>query len=71
MKSLGECKRELNSIISELQDIEWGIRRDFEGIGEDMCANCVGKIADKYTSVKRRLDRVDQNRLAEWLMGEE
>lgn len=70
-KSLGECQSELRSIISELQDIEWGVRHDFEGIGQDLCGNCISKISEKYEGVLRRLNSVDQNRLAEWIFGEE
>ncbi len=70
MATLSSCRSELRSIILELRDIESDIRRDFSGIGEDLCANCVGKIADKYEGVLTRLNRVDTNRLAEWILGE-
>lgn len=65
--TLNECKRELRSIISELQDVEWSVRHDFTGIGEQLCANCIDKISDKYSGVLSRLNRVNQNRLAEWV----
>lgn len=64
--TLNECRKELRSIISELQDIEWGVRRDFSGIGEQLCGNCIDKIADKYNNVLSRLNRVNENNLAEW-----
>ena len=67
--NLDACRSELRSIIRELRSIEGGVRRDFNGVGQDMCANCVGRIADHYQSVLRRLERVDQNRLASWLTG--
>ena len=70
MATLNECRNELRSIISELRDIEWGVRRDFIGIGEDLCGSCIDKIADKYDGVLIRLNRVNQNRLAEWITGE-
>ena len=65
--TLNECRNELRSIISELQDIEWGVRHDFTGIGEQLCGNCIDKIADKYSGVLTRLNRVNQNRLASWV----
>ncbi len=66
--TLGEARSELRSIINELRDIESGIRSDFDGIGEDYCADCIEKIAQKYDRVLNRLYRVDTNRLAEWIM---
>lgn len=71
MSTLNDCKSELRSIINELRDIEWGIRRDFDGIGQDLCGNCVGKIADKYDGVLNRLNRVNQNRIASWKIEKE
>ena len=70
MATLNECRNELRSIINELRDIEWGVRHDFTGIGQDLCGNCIDKIADKYDGVLTRLNRVNQNRLAEWIAGE-
>lgn len=69
--TLNECRSELRSIISELRDIEWGVRRDFAGIGQDLCGNCIDNIADKYDGVLSRLNRVDYNRLASWLFDDE
>lgn len=69
--SLNECRRELRAIIRDLRDIEYGVRRDFSGIGQDLCGNCIDKIADKYEGVLTRLNRVDQNKLAEWVTGGE
>lgn len=66
-RSLNECRRELRSIINELRDIEWGVRHDFTGIGQDLCGDCIDKIADKYEGVLKRLNRVDTNRLASWM----
>jgi len=58
---LDECKREMQNIIRELRDIEWSVRRDFSGIGEQFCGDCIGKIADKYDYVSRELNRVNYN----------
>lgn len=64
--TLGEARSELRSIINELSAIENGIRSDFDGIGEDYCADCVAMIIRKYEGVLSRLNRVDRNRLADW-----
>lgn len=66
--TLNESRNELRSIINELRDIEWGIRHDFSGIGEQLCGNCIDKIADKYEGVLNRLNRVNYNRLAAWIL---
>lgn len=69
--TLNECRSELNSIIRELRDIEYGVRHDFSGIGEGLCGDCIDKIADKYEGVLRRLNRVNYNRLASWAIKED
>lgn len=70
MASLNSCRRELRSIIAELESIERGIRRDFTGIGEDKCANCVGRVVSHYNSVLYMLNTVDTNLLADWFVKE-
>lgn len=70
MATLKSCQTELASIIRELSAIEEGIRNDFIGIGEKNCAVCVEEIVSKYRYVKRVLDKVDTNKLADWVNGE-
>ena len=62
--NLSECKREMRSIVAELRDIESGIRHDFTGIGEQLCGNCIDKIADKYEGVSRKLDNVSSSQIS-------
>ena len=69
--TLNESRNELRSIINELQDIEWGIRHDFCGIGEQLCGNCIDKIAGKYEGVLSRLNNVNYNRLAAWILKDD
>ena len=52
-------KKELRSIISELDSISDGIRKDFTGIGNVQCANCIDRVANQYRAVKRKLDNLD------------
>lgn len=69
--TLNECKSELRSIINELEDIQWGVQHDFVGIGQDKCANCIEMVANMYKKeVLSRLDKVNYNRLASWITGD-
>ena len=65
MATLDECRGELRSIISELRDIEAGVRSDFDGIGEALCADSIGLLAEKYEYVQQRLKNVRLNVIAE------
>lgn len=69
MATLDECRSELRSIIRELRDIENGVRRDFTGIGEQLCANCIDKIVDKYNGVLSKLNKVDYNKTTKKALG--
>ncbi|MBR3643283.1 MAG: hypothetical protein IKN57_07230 [Parasporobacterium sp.] len=71
MASLSYCRSELRSIIDEIRDIEWELRDtgNFAGVGQDLAADCVERIASKYDGVLRRLQNVNPNRLAEWILG--
>jgi hypothetical protein len=62
--NLEECKREMRSIIQELRDIEWDVRHNFTGIGEQLCGDCIDKIADKYDYVSHELSKVNYNFIA-------
>lgn len=58
-------KRELQSIINELNDIAYDIRRDFSNIGEDQAAACVSRVAEKYRLAKRKLDNIDTKKVTD------
>lgn len=58
-------KRELQSIINELDDIAYDIRRDFANIGEDQAAACVSRVAEKYRIAKRKLDNIDTKKVTD------
>lgn len=58
-------KRELQSIIKELDNIAYGVRRNFTGIGNDRCAQSIYSIADDYRYVKRKLDKIDTSKMSE------
>ena len=44
---LYNIKRELASIIRELNDISSGVRNDFQGIGSERCADVINKVNGK------------------------
>lgn len=58
-------KRELLSIIDEIDSIAAGINKDFVGIGNEKCTSRLYKIANNYRNVKYKLDRIDTSKLSE------
>ena len=70
MATLDSCKRELASIIQELESIKWGIGHEFKGIGQEKCVTCIEKAIERYQGAKRSLDKVNTNRLADWILGD-
>lgn len=57
-------KRDLRNVVAELDDIATGIQRDFEGIGEDMCAACISKTRSNCQSAQTKLNRIDTSKLS-------
>lgn len=62
---LYQIKRELLEVINELDDIAQGVRRDFIGIGNEQCAQCIANAAAQYRMVKRKLDNMDTSKITE------
>lgn len=63
---LYSIKVELRYIIAELESIEQGIRCDFEGIGNDICADRLKLLLEnKLYSARNALNNVDTSRVAE------
>ena len=56
---LREIKNELSSIIQELESISNGIRKNFVGIGNERCADCIDSVIDQYKYVKRKLNNIE------------
>ena len=56
-------KRELVSIIRELNDISSGVRNDFQGIGSERCADVINKVNGKYNEALNKLNRIDASKL--------
>jgi hypothetical protein len=60
--SLSECKTEMSAIYKELEKIAWDIKHGgSSGIGEQLCGDCVSKLAGKYKYVSGKLDGINQN----------
>lgn len=62
---LNSIKRELSSIISELENISNGVRKDFVGIGNEQCANCIDRTINQYRVVQRKLNNMDTSTVTE------
>lgn len=58
-------KNELQGIIDELYSIAGGVGRDFEGIGNDKCANSIIKTAKQYEIVKQKLNNMNLSAVTE------
>ena len=59
---LTQARSEVRSLIQELQLIEAGLRVDFNGIGQEMCANAIRTVAEHYQNeVLSRLDGMENN----------
>jgi hypothetical protein len=56
--------RDLDRQITELNNVEIGLRRDFQGIGTDICANRLLKVNERLRQAIRMLRNLDTNRLA-------
>lgn len=52
---LNAIKSELRSIITELENISSGLRREFKGIGADVCAKRIDDAVSNYEAAYRKL----------------
>lgn len=52
-------KAELQGIIDELNSISYGVKKDFSGIGNDVCATSLANSAKHYSEVKSKLSKMD------------
>lgn len=64
-RELYSIRGELQSIIQELEDISRGIERDFSGIGNKKCAECVNRVVSQYKTAKSKLDNIDTSDVTE------
>lgn len=61
---LNRIKNDFGSLINELKDIAFGIRKDFQGIGNDQCASCVENLINQCVAAKSKLENIDTNKLS-------
>lgn len=64
-RELSSIRGELQSIIQELEDISRGIERDFSGIGNKQCAECINRVVSQYRTAKSKLDNIDTSDVTE------
>lgn len=62
-KKLQTIKAELNAVIRELESLSGSVRSDFEGIGNDKCADAVEDVVKQCHTVRGKLDAIDTGRL--------
>ena len=60
---LESIKRELRSIINELDEISRGVKKDFVGIGNERCAACISQVAEKYREASRKINNINTSRV--------
>jgi len=58
-------RNELNQVVNELNNIADELNRNFKGIGSENCANCLEKVADQYAYVIKKINTIDENKIAE------
>jgi hypothetical protein len=62
---LSGVKSELNRIITELHNIESGLRNNFEGIGSEVVAARLREFIEECERAHRSLSRVDTTKLTD------
>lgn len=61
INELASIKQELTSIIRELENISYGVRNEFKGVGSEACASCIDSVIKNYYSVQKKLNNLDTN----------
>lgn len=69
LNELYSIKMELNSIIRELESVSYGVRRDFTGIGSNICADKVDNAIRQYRQVARLLNNIDTTKVTPQFAG--
>lgn len=62
-KKLQTVKAELNAVIRELESLSGSVRSDFEGIGNDKCADAMEDVLKQCYTVRGKLNAIDTGRL--------
>ncbi len=62
---INAIRSELFSIINELENIAAGVNSNFEGIGNDQCAQRIYKTAEHYRRVRQKLGNIDTSKVKE------
>ena len=56
-------RNELKSIINELDSISDGVRNEFQGIGNEKCADVINKVNSEYRKALNKLYNIDASKL--------
>ena len=57
-KELDYICSEINSIIKELENISNGLKKEFIGIGNEKCAECIDNVINKYRTISKKISTV-------------
>ena len=60
IKLLNDIQDDLRFVLSELKEIETGLRTEFRGIGTEQCADHLHQIAEQYRNLQTRLRELDK-----------
>ena len=66
---LENYKTELRSIIRELHDLERAVRSYFKNIGNDMCADSIHSVIERYESALGTLNEVPASHIDQMIQA--
>lgn len=59
VQELQEIKTELKKIITEMNSIALGVKKDFTGIGSEKCAKTLSLVSAQYEVARQILKNID------------
>lgn len=57
-RELNVIKGELQSVINELIDISYEVKKDFKGINSERCVETIINVAEQYKDAKNKLNDI-------------
>lgn len=68
-RELSGIKSELSSVIKEMESIIAVINKECQGIGSEKCVNSLNSVLEKYRSAKKKLDRLNTEKVRDGFSG--
>lgn len=69
-RELENIKIELDGVIREIESIASSIRTEYSGIGNDLCADSLTKVAQWYRKAKKQLNDIDTSKVRQEFLDE-